>query len=306
MLTFAFCTYNRADRLEKLVTAMRTQLCPIPFEILAVNNNSSDNTLDILEHLSQQPGVKLRFVTESEQGIVPARNRAITESFDSDILVFIDDDEIPQPGLLCAAYDAIVNEGAQCVGGHIDVDFMPYDRPSWLDTEIEGFLGRLNHGTTAFWILDDSTPIWSGNVAYDMRLFREHPSLKFDIRYDRKGIGVGGGEDAIMFRTLLTLNARIRYRPDMAIWHMVEPWKLKRRYFIKLHYRAGIHSGKYELLDYSHRIFGMPPFLLAQFFRQSVKALIMQISMRSGALRQCMNAAYSLGALLGYRGRDRE
>ncbi len=40
LLTFAFCTYNRADRLRTLVAAMRAQACPVPFEILAINNNS--------------------------------------------------------------------------------------------------------------------------------------------------------------------------------------------------------------------------------------------------------------------------
>ena len=98
-LTFAFCTFNRADRLEKLVAAMRAQTCPIPFEILAINNNSSDSTAEVLAHLAQLPGPPLRWVTEPVQGIVAARNRGIAEALDSDILVYIDDDEIPLPGL---------------------------------------------------------------------------------------------------------------------------------------------------------------------------------------------------------------
>jgi glycosyltransferase involved in cell wall biosynthesis len=115
-LTVAFCTFNRADRLEKLVAALRAQRCPVPFEILAVNNNSPDNTLGVLAHLQCQPGAPLRVVIETAPGIVPARNRALAESLDRDILVFIDDDELPQPGLLDAAYDAIVNEEVECAG----------------------------------------------------------------------------------------------------------------------------------------------------------------------------------------------
>ena len=44
MLTFAFYTFNRADRLKKLVRKMRAQDGPFDFIILAVNNNSSDDT----------------------------------------------------------------------------------------------------------------------------------------------------------------------------------------------------------------------------------------------------------------------
>ena len=123
MLTFAFCTYNRADRLDKLIAAMRAQHCPVPFEILAINNNSSDNTVQELTRLAALPGPPLRWVTESVQGIVSARNRGIAEAMDSRILVYIDDDEIPLPGLIAAAADAILNEGAQCVGGRVEMDF---------------------------------------------------------------------------------------------------------------------------------------------------------------------------------------
>src|SRR5262245_32610831 len=134
-LTFAFCTFNRGDRLRALVAAMRAQQCPIPFDILAVNNNSTDDTLAILDSLVAEPGPKLRVVTETTQGIVPARNRAIAEGIDSDIFVFMDDDELPEPGLLAAAHAAIAVEGAQCAGGRVKVDFEHHPRPAWLGDE---------------------------------------------------------------------------------------------------------------------------------------------------------------------------
>jgi len=130
-LTFAFCTYNRAERLENLVFAMRAQSCPIPFEILAVDNNSSDTTSDVLKQLQQLPGPTLRWVHEPNQGIVAARNRAIQEAINSDILVFIDDDELPLCGLLETVVHAYLSEGAECVGGRIDIDFTDHKRPEW-------------------------------------------------------------------------------------------------------------------------------------------------------------------------------
>lgn len=300
-LTFAFCSYNRAERLENLVAAMRAQDCPIPYEILAVDNNSKDNTRAILQTLTSRPGAPLRFVTETAQGIVPARNRAIEESLDSDILVFIDDDELPQPGLLHAVYDAIVNDGAQCAGGCIEVDFSPQGRPAWLENDLLGFLGALKHGDTPFWITDDSTPLWTGNIVYDMRLFRDGPALRFDPRYNREGTGMGGGEDAMLFRALLARGTKIRYRPDMAVWHFVEPWRLKRSYFLKLHYRAGLRVGRHELPAYPRALFGFPPFLIVQCVQHSIKALGMRLTGQPGVLRQAMNAAYAMGCLVGYR-----
>ena len=300
MLTFAFCTYNRADRLDKLVAAMRAQACPLPFEILAVNNNSNDATEEVLARLAELPGPTLRWVTETTQGIVAARNRAIEESLGSDIMVFIDDDETPLPGLLDAAARAILDEGAQCAGGRVEMDFSHYPRPAWLGDELLGFLAAVDHGKEAFWIEDASTPIWTANVAYAMKIFRDDPDLRFDKRYDRKGNVVGGGSDAIMFRTLLERKIPMRYCPGMAVLHSVEPWRLQRGYFLKLHYRAGLRRGRYQLPAYPRTVLGVPPFLVSQFLRQTLDALRMQVTQRPGALRQAMNATNALGCLVGY------
>lgn len=298
LLTFAFCTYNRADRLEKLVAVMREQICPIPFEILAINNNSTDNTTEVLRQLAQLPGPTLRWVTEPVQGIVAARNRGIAEALDSDILVYIDDDEIPLPGLIEAAADAILNEGAECAGGRVEMDFTTIPRPTWLENDLLGFLAAVDHGPDAFWIQDASTPIWTANVAYDMRLFRNDSALRFDKRFDRVGNVVGGGSDAVMFRTLVARKARIRYRPEMAVRHAVEAWRLHRRYFLKLHYLAGIRK-RHELPAYRRALFGAPPFLFAQFTRHLSRAMAMYILNKPGKLRQMMNATHTLGLIKG-------
>lgn len=303
-LTVAFCTYKRAERLEPLVTALRAQICPVPFTLLAVNNNSPDDTLAVLERLAAQEGAPLRFVTETQQGIVPARNRAVVEAIDCDIMVFIDDDELPQPGMLSAAYDAIVNEQAQCVGGRVEVEFTPFPRPKWMEDELLGFLAEVNHGDQPFWITDATTPIWTANIAYDMRLFRDDPNLRFDQRYNREGSDVGGGEDAIMFQALLARNTRIRYRPDMAVSHFVEPWRLKKNYFIKLHYRAGYRQGKMRTPDYPSKVLGVPPFMFAQLLKQCGKSIRKFLQSEPGQLRQAMNVAHALGMLVGYRDRS--
>lgn len=297
-LSFAFCTYNRADRLSDLVVAMRAQTCPIPFEILVVNNNSRDNTLAVLQGLAAMPGVPLRYVTETAQGIVPARNRAIEESRGSDILVFIDDDELPMPGFLEAACQAILDEGADCAGGKVRVRFDPVVRPYWLEDNLLGFLAEVDHGAAPLWVLDDTTPIWTCNVAYRTALFQD--GLRFDQRYNRSGNGLGGGEDAVMFQALLDSKAKVRYQPEMLVDHFVESWRLKRRYFLKLHYLAGFQLGLYETASYPREVLGIPWFMFPQLARHLFKAILMYIAGRTGALRQAMNMTHAAGQISGY------
>jgi glycosyltransferase involved in cell wall biosynthesis len=301
VLTFAFCTYKRAHRLEGLVAAMRAQACPVPFEILAVNNNSPDDTIAVLDRLASLPGAPLRQVTELEPGIVPARNRVLAEARNSDYLVFIDDDELPHEGLLAAAYDALAREGADCVGGRVVVDFGELGRPRWLGDDLLGFLAAVNHGPEPFWIESEDTPVWTSNIAFRVEYLRQH-GLRFDARYNRKGgsaSDAGGGEDVVMLRRLLELKARIRYRPDMAVTHGVDEWRLRRSYFLRLHYLAGVRKGLHEAPDYPPGRLLVPPFLLRLALRKSWHALMMFALGRACAVREAMNAAHAFGLIRG-------
>jgi glycosyltransferase involved in cell wall biosynthesis len=298
-LSFAVCTFNRCDRLETLVPAMRAQECPVPFEVLIVDNNSSDRTRAVVERLAARPGPPVRYAFEPEQGIPFARNRALAEALDRDFLVFMDDDEMPRPGLLAGAVRALTEEGALCAGGRVKVTFAPGTRPRWLGDELLGFLAEVDYGDEPFWIRDRSTPVWTANVGYRMALFREHPDLRFDRRYNRVGHAVGGGSDAVMFWRLLDLAVPIRYCPEMVVDHHVEAWRLKRRYFLKLHFIAGRKHGQFQTGDLPRTLLGVPPFMVGHALRQLGKTGVMALRRQPGTLRQAMNASHAIGAIWG-------
>lgn len=297
ILTVAVCTFNRADNLPGLIAAIRQQECQVPFEILVVNNNSTDSTQGVLRELETLGGPPLRFVTETRQGIVHARNRAIDESANSRFLAFIDDDELPGPSWLKAAADALQNEDAECVGGEIRIRLPDFPGPEWLTDDMLGFLGRVEHSKEPFWITDRSTPVWSGNVAYNVTLFRD--GLRFDACYNRAGRGIGGGEDAVMFWKLLEDKRRIRYRPDMWIEHLIDPEKIRRRYFLKLHFSRGRKFGQYETRNYSHTLIGVPPFMVRQALQHLAKTMRMIVFRQPGMVRQAMNSAHAVGSIWG-------
>jgi glycosyltransferase involved in cell wall biosynthesis len=295
-ITIAICTYNRAERLRQLITAVRRQECQIPCEILVVDNNSTDGTSFALQKLAKMEGAPLRFVKEERQGIVNARNRAIEEAMGNEYIAFIDDDEIPREGWLKAAVDVLDRENADCVGGEIRVNLPCQETPKWLDEDILGFLGEVKYAAKSFWITDISTPLWTGNIAYRLSLFTN--DLRFDERYDRKGSGIGGGSDAVLFKALLERGARIRYRSEMIIEHYIDAWKIKRSYFLKLHFAEGKRRGRWEHADYKKTFLGVPPFMVIQLLKQCGRAFRMFLNGR-GFIRQMMNVTYDLGMMKG-------
>lgn len=294
----AICSYNRCQNLPALVAALRKQQASVPFEILVVDNNSTDKTQQVLAELANQKGAPLRFVRETQQGITHARNRAIEECLGNTYMAFIDDDELPQEGFIASAYNALACEDAECVGGAITIALSDKERPKWLVKELLGFLAEVDHADDAFWIVDKSTPIWTSNIAYRMEMFRGNRALRFDDRFNREGQGVGGGEDAVMFWSLLDGGKRIRYRPDMRVIHFVEAWRLKRSYFLKLHFVAGRRCGEFNTQDYPKSVFGVPLFMLLNVVRDWFRAMKLFVKGKP-ALRQAMNASYACGLVLG-------
>jgi len=295
-VTVAICCYNAEKYLPKLLDQLTGQSCPLPWEILIVDNNSHDNSVQIIDSFTKSSKTSIRYVLESEQGIPYARNRAIEESTNSEFLVFIDADELPDINWLSSAINCLKTHSADCVGGEIDLELV--SRPAWLCDNLLPFLGLVKHGHQPFQIKDRSTPVWSGNIAYRMSLF--NGGLRFDTRYNRKGKGVGGGEDGMMFRHLLETNSPMFYEPKMRIVHLIPPEKLTRSYFLKLHYIAGKKFGLYELSANKNKaILGVPRYMFLLVARQCLTTLKFTIIRHPGYMREAMNVSYFLGQMIG-------
>lgn len=80
--------YNEAKRIQRTLEALRRQSL-LPYEIIVVDNNSTDNTADIARSYEN-----VRVVNESQQGIGHARNRGFDEAA-GDIIARLDADTIP-------------------------------------------------------------------------------------------------------------------------------------------------------------------------------------------------------------------
>ena len=298
----AICVYNGARNIEALLSALREQAAPVPVDILVVDNNSSDGSGELAAAMGRSAGRTIRVVKEAKQGIAHARNRAIEEARSYDALAFIDADELPLTGWVAAALEALAEAEADCVGGRIDVNISPSRAPGWLTDELLAFLGKVDYGADGFWIKDRSTPVWSGNIAYRTDVFAD--GLRFDLRYNRAGEGVGGGEDAMMFRALLERGAKIRYCPTMAIEHLIDTDKLRLKYFFSLHYSAGVKSGRFDPTE-TRGVFGVPPYMIRLALRQTRQALGMWLTRKTDWVRQGMNAAYAIGQVAGLARRQR-
>jgi glycosyltransferase involved in cell wall biosynthesis len=130
-------TLNRAEQLRPLLDSLLMQCAGrIEFEILVVDNGSSDRTRAVVEEYAASDE-RIRYVYEPRPGVSHARNAGI-EQARAPILAFIDDDVEAAPDWLSSlkrAFDE--HPEADCVGGRVRPRWRT-PRPAWLTNDHVG------------------------------------------------------------------------------------------------------------------------------------------------------------------------
>ena len=91
LISVVVCTFNRADLLETSLEALDEQILESSeYEVIVVDNNSTDNTLNVVEELCNRL-TSLRYCFEPNQGLSHARNRGWREAM-GEYVAYIDDD----------------------------------------------------------------------------------------------------------------------------------------------------------------------------------------------------------------------
>ncbi len=295
--TVAVCTHNHRDHLEKTLRELHSLQAPErPYELLIIDNASSDGTAELLQRTDwRQPEIPTRVVREPQLGVANARNRAVTEA-QGEYLVFIDDDENADPQWLRTYEQTIQEYQPDCLGGPCKVEFENAERPSWVQDDLLGFLGELDHGQPPRQLTERSTLLYTGNCGYKLSLF-DRVGL-FDSELGRRGNVNSGGEDTDMYKRILAAGGHIRWMPDAVIQHRIRGNKLHKSYFYELHYRQGRNEGRQKRGSGSR----IPPKYLIPQLGRALKAALVERLSRGGdySVRKEMNLVYFIGYIRGW------
>ena len=92
------CTRNRVDVLAECLSSLACQVAsPDQFEVIVVDNASTDRTATFLGGWAAGDPIRHRIVTEERAGLSRARNRGFEEAR-HEIVLFIDDDALAHEG----------------------------------------------------------------------------------------------------------------------------------------------------------------------------------------------------------------
>ena len=243
--TISICTFNRADVLSRSILAARAQtFTSDQFEILVVDNNSTDNTRELVQKHAAEISA-LRMVQEANQGLSHARNRALQEAR-GEFIVYVDDDAELTPGYL-AALDRLFREeeNVGAAGGPIEVRWL--DRvPSWYEPEIDRFFNSLYIASFRM-ALRYPRILFGTNMAFPTAFLRELGG--FNTALGRIGTKLLASEDGeIMLRIERKSGRRVFWDPQLRVFHLIHPSRLSKEYLERKAYWDGRSIYKLEKL----------------------------------------------------------
>jgi glycosyltransferase involved in cell wall biosynthesis len=206
-LSVIVCTRDRASRLRACLRAIAAIESSRPWEVIVVDNGSSDDTQAALEEARAVLPVPLTVVNEPVPGITRSRNRG-WQAASGDVVVFTDDDCYPTPDFVervAARFDR--DAGLAFVGGAVhlhdpeDARLATVTRQALLDIHPGMFI-------TAGTIL-------SANLAFRRSVLEAIGGFDDVFAY---GNGAGGGDVDVVARAAAS-GWRGLYDPEIVVRH---------------------------------------------------------------------------------------
>jgi glycosyltransferase involved in cell wall biosynthesis len=231
-------TFNRAGELQKTLASLAKIHRPGTWEVIVVDNNSTDTTSQVVSDAGRDFPVELRYLFEPQAGRSAALNAGI-KAAQGRIVATTDDDVRFEPDWLEQAAAALELERCDFVGGKV--------LPIW-------------GGPKPPWLSDTSGPHWAVIALQD---FGPDP-LEYGKRYaplgvnmafrceafDRAGlwsVAIGRKAGTLLGQEVREWMLRARdaglrgmYAPKMVVHHIIPSDRLQKRYFRKWFYWHGV------------------------------------------------------------------
>lgn len=234
-------TYNRSDLLQRTLQSLIDAPVPpgLDVTVLVIDNNSKDNTGEVVRAFAAQTSRSIVYVKETKQGLSHARNGGITAGT-GELIGFIDDDEEIEREWYTVIAREFADPETRFIGG-------PYlancatEMPSWLPPGYNGVIGVIPPKPRSV-----MAPPFPGNLQGGNAVFRREVFDKvgmYDVRLGRSGKGLLSEEDAELYGRLIAGNIRGFHVPDLAIFHYIPPSRLTRSYYRRWCFWRGVSQG---------------------------------------------------------------
>lgn len=237
-LSVVVCTYNREKPLSETLSSLVVQTyTPEDFEIVVVDNNSPDQTAEVVQiFINQHPHLNIRYFKESQQGISHARNRGVNEA-QGTFIVFMDDDETVDANFLQNLATFFHDYPQAELVSEPVVPVFETTPPDWLSPYTMRLITGAYDKGKAIKIVGKKDYPGTGHATFRTELFHRYGG--FNPNLGRKGNSVMGAEDKDFFFRLIQNGIQCYYVPDAPIYHHIPADKLTEDFFNRISLAVG-------------------------------------------------------------------
>ncbi len=254
------CTYNRCRLVLAALASLREQTLPYgQFEVIVVDNGSSDGTLEAVQDyvsagMQEEKGIEdvwqVQCLSELQNGLAYARKTGLLVA-NGEVAVFLHDDALADPHWLEHLLTAYEETGADAIGGRVEIDW-EVARPHWLSEELLETLGyfapsrvRMQlEGSTSFNSCNFSVKIEALRaIGYFSPLLSKSPNTPLSAEMDD------------LCRRLRDAGYMLWYEPEAMVVHRAPAVRLTRPFFVGRAYWQGCSE---VLLEYALSVHNRP------------------------------------------------
>jgi glycosyltransferase involved in cell wall biosynthesis len=237
--TVILCTYNRSQSLANTLESVAASVLPntVQWEVLVVDNNSTDRTREVADDFSRRYPGRFRYIVEPHPGKSFALNTGVREAH-GDVLAFTDDDVTVEPTWL-QNLTVSLNDGQWAGAGGRTLLAHPFSPPRWLT-----LAGPDNLGYVLAPLFDGGPqarelpePPYGANMAYRKVMFEKHGLFRSDLG-PRPGSEIRA-EDTEFGRRVMAAGERVRYEPSALVYHPIPEDRVQKSYFLTRFFDVG-------------------------------------------------------------------
>jgi glucosyl-dolichyl phosphate glucuronosyltransferase len=232
-ISVIICTYNRDKFIGEALNCLAKQTLPAGnFEIIVVDNRSTDNTASIAKKfIADHPELQARYVMEPNKGLSFARNRGIQEARAS-IVTYIDDDAEVTPHFLESIVSFLqANSSVVGVGGKVIPKYSESGEPKWISKYLNGFVGRMDFGDRPKQF-DSKMKYPTGcNMTYTKEILQKAGGFNNELTFR--------SDDKYIFHQVTKISDNVYYVPEALLYHNIDNDRLSFPNFKKLFLKSG-------------------------------------------------------------------
>jgi glycosyltransferase involved in cell wall biosynthesis len=301
-LSVIISTWNNAIRLEETLRGLIE--CSIPehvvWELVLVNNNSTDNTAEVAHSFSYK--LPIKYIEEPVQGLARARNTGIKHATGT-LIIFTDDDVTPCKEWLTTYWDAfLAHREGFAFGGPVFSIFEGKQPTEQLRKFLPISVNGLDYGNEEM-VINDSRMFISANWGCTKKAIEEAGAFdeSLGLNPDRNDVRVG--EETDLMVRLRSKGVKLLYLPKAKIGHHVPESKCTLEHAIERQYGTAYYLAKSDLDATGEKKHHVPLWVLRRYVKDLAWYMLRFLTPRNKRLSLLFKFTRSRAVMAAYRGK---